>query len=94
MKWGSGSSRNGDMRVIKKYAWFPIRIKSRWEHTTEWRWLELVKIRQEYHTNADYDFMIIRDIKVYLFGGFWVNESFLEFDLAEKRDEKLKKLGL
>ena len=93
MKWVN-TARCDDERVIKKYSWYPIRIKSRWSNETEWRWLELVKIRQEYHTSADYDLNVIKDIKAYFFGGFWSNESFLEFDLAEKRDEKLKKLGL
>jgi len=28
MKWGS-KTKHGDTRILKKYAWFPIRIRSR-----------------------------------------------------------------
>jgi hypothetical protein len=37
---------------------------------------------------------LIKDIKVFLFGGYWKNEYFIEFDLDEKRDNKLKNLGI
>ena len=40
MKWGS-VAKHGDTRILKKYSWFPIRIKSRWSNPeVEWRWLE------------------------------------------------------
>ena len=51
MNWGS-VAKNGDTRILKKYAWFPIRIKNRWSKPEiEWYWLEQVKIKQEYNTN-------------------------------------------
>jgi hypothetical protein len=94
MKWGS-VAKHGDTRILKKYAWFPIRIKSRWGNPeVEWCWLEQVKIIQEYSTGSFHDSSIIKDIKVYLFGGYWESQYFMEFDLDEKRDNKLKKLGL
>lgn len=94
MKWGS-VAKNGDTRILKKYAWFPIRIRSRWsESEVEWCWLEEVKIKQEYETTNFDSVNLIKDIRVYLFGGYWVNKCFMEFDLAEKRDKKLKKLGI
>jgi hypothetical protein len=95
MKWGS-KTKNGDTRILKKYAWFPIRIRSKWGNPeVEWCWLEQVKIRQEYNTNNFHDDVnLIKDIKVFLFGGYWKNEYFIEFDLDEKRDNKLKKLGI
>lgn len=94
MKWGS-KTKHGDTRILKKYAWFPIRIKSRWVNPeVEWRWLEQVKIKQEYSTGSFHDSSIIKDIKVYLFGGYWESQYFMEFDLDEKRDNKLKKLGI
>lgn len=93
MRWGS-STKNGDTRILKKYAWFPIRIKNRWgNQEVEWSWLEKVKIKQEYSTGSFHD-SIIKDIKVYLFGGYWESQYFIEFDLDEKRDNKLKKLGI
>ena len=94
MKWGS-KTKHGDTRILKKYAWFPIRIRSRWGNPeVEWCWLEQVKIRQEYSTGSIHDFSIIKDIKVFLFGGYWKSEYFMECDLDEKRDNKLKKLGI
>lgn len=94
MKWGS-VAKHGDTRILKKYAWFPIRIKSRWGNPeVEWCWLEQVKIKQEYSTGSIHDSSIIKDIKVYLFGGYWESKYFMEFDLDEKRDNKLKKLGI
>jgi hypothetical protein len=94
MKWGS-VAKNGDTRILKKYAWFPIRIKSRWGNPeVEWCWLEQVKIKQEYNTSSIHDSSIIKDIKVYLFGGYWESQYFMEFDLDEKRDNKLNNLGI
>lgn len=95
MNWGS-VAKNGDTRILKKYAWLPIRIKNRWSQSEiEWCWLEQVKIKQEYNTNNFHDDLnFIKDIKVYLFGGYWKNEYFMDFDLDEKRDKKLKKLGI
>lgn len=37
---------------------------------------------------------IIQEIKGYFLGGYWVNKRFIELDISEKRDEKLKKLGI
>ena len=67
MKWGS-DAKNGDTRILKKYTWFPIRIKNRWSKPEiEWRWLEQVKIKQEYNTNNFHDDVnFIKDIRVYL----------------------------
>lgn len=94
MKWGS-VAKHGDTRILKKYSWFPIRIKSRWSNPeVEWRWLEQVKIKQEYSTGSFHDSSIIKDIRVYLFGGYWESQYFMKFDLDEKRDNKLKKLGI
>ena len=93
MKWGS-KVRQGGTRTITKFAFFPIRIRDRWAvPEVEWRWLEKVKILQEYHTICD-DVNLIRDLQIFLFGGYWKNERFLEFNLEEKRAEKLKKLGI
>jgi hypothetical protein len=95
MKWGS-SAKSNDTRILKKYAWFPIRIRDKWnDPKIQWRWLETVKIRQEYNTTSGHlDIGIIEDIKIYLFGGYWENLYFVELSKSEKRDEKLKKLGL
>lgn len=97
MRWGS-EAKNDDRRYIIKYAWYPIRIENRrFDPKIEWRWLETVKIRQNYNTNSDNDNMIkelLNWIKVGLFGGFWENECFIEFDKDELRDQKLKKLGI
>jgi hypothetical protein len=93
MNWGS-VAENGDTRILKKYAWFPIRIENRWGNPRiTWRWLEKVKIKQEYETYYD-DINLVKSIKVYLFGGYWKNKCFIEFNLDEKRDDKLKKLGI
>ena len=98
MKWGS-TNKNDDRRYIIKYAWFPTRIENRWsEPRIQWRWLERVKIRQEYKTHV-YDInnpfrMIYCELKIFLFGGFWENECFVEFSKDELRENKLKKLGL
>lgn len=92
MKWFS--NKRGETRVIKKYAWFPIRIYSRWrEPEVEWRWLETVKIEQEYEL-VNIDSTVLQEIKGYFLGGYWVNKRFIELDISEKRDEKLKKLGI
>lgn len=89
MKWGSSTKQN-DTRVLKKYAWFPIRIRQKWhDPKVQWRWLETVKIKQEYNTSNYHDFNLLADIKIYLFGGYWENMHFIELDLDEKRDEKL-----
>jgi hypothetical protein len=98
MKWGS-EAKNDDRRCIIKYAWYPIRIQNRWsDPKIEWRWLETVKIRQEYKNYAyhiDNPFkMIYCELKIFLFGGFWENELFVEFNKDELRDQKLKKLGI
>ena len=98
MRWGS-EAKNDDRRCIIKYAWYPIRIQNRWsDPKIEWRWLETVKIRQEYKNYAyhiDNPFkMIYCELKIFLFGGFWENELFLEFNKDELRDQKLKKLGI
>ena len=59
MKWGS-KTKHGDTRILKKYAWFPIRIRTRWGNPeVEWRWLEQVKIQQEYSTGSIHDFSIM-----------------------------------
>ena len=98
MRWGS-EAKNDERRYIIKYAWYPIRIENRWfDPKIEWRWLEKVKIRQEYQ-NSTYHIdnplvMIYCDLKLFLFGGFWKNECFIEFDKDELRDQKLKKLGI
>lgn len=98
MRWGS-EAKNDDRRCIIKYAWYPIRVENRWsDPKIEWRWLETVKIRQEYKNYAyhiDNPFkMIYCELKIFLFGGFWENELFLEFNKDELRDQKLKKLGI
>jgi hypothetical protein len=97
MRWGS-ESKNDDRRYIIKYAWYPIRIENRWfDPKVEWRWLELVKIRQEYYTYSD-DTNIFKDmknsLKIFFIGGFWKNEVFVDFDKSELRERKLKKLGI
>ncbi len=101
MKWGS--RKNDDRRYIIKYAWYPIRIENRWfDPKVEWRWLERVKIRQVYETNpsgwADPSNNIFKEIgnsiRVFLFGGIWRNELFVDFDKSELRERKLKKLGI
>lgn len=93
MKWGS-VAESGDTRIIKKFAWLPIRIKNKWsDRRVQWRWLERVKIEQEYNTFFD-DINPVKDLRLWLFGGFWKNERFLEFNLDEIRDKKLKKLGI
>jgi hypothetical protein len=96
MKWGS--HKNGDRRYIIKYAWYPIRIENRWfDPKVQWRWLELVKIRQEYYTYTD-DTNIFKymknSLKIFFLGGFWKNEMFVDFDKSEIREKKLKELGL
>ena len=69
--------------------------KSGWSNPeVEWCWLEQVKIKQEYNTSSIHDSSIIKDIKVYLFGGYWESQYFMEFDLDEKRDNKLNNLGI
>jgi hypothetical protein len=94
MKWGS-VSKNGETRVIVKYAFLPMRIKSIWaDNPIQWRWLEKVKIEQEYFTHCNDDINPIKDLKVWIFGGYWKNVRFLEFNKDEIRDEKLKKLGI
>lgn len=93
MKWGS-VAKNGETRIVKKFAWLPIRIKNRWSDIKiQWRWLESVKIEQEYNTMFD-GLNPITELKIWLFGGYWKNERFLEFNLDEIRDKKLKKLGI
>lgn len=98
MRWSS-EAKNDDRRYIIKYAWYPIRIENRWfEPKIEWRWLETVKIRQWYKTSTYHIdnplMMIYCDLKLFLFGGFWKNECFVEFGKDELRDQKLKKLGI
>jgi hypothetical protein len=97
MKWGS--HKNDERRYIIKYAWYPIRIENRWfDPKVQWRWLERVKIRQVYETdpwpNPNIFKEISNTIKVFLFGGIWKNEMFVEFDKSEIRDKKLKELGI
>lgn len=93
MKWGS-VAKNGETRIIKKFAWLPIRIENRWsDRKIQWRWLEPIKIEQEYNTMYD-GLNPIPYLKIWLFGGYWKNKRFLEFNLDEIRDKKLKKLGI
>ena len=87
MRWNSDNI-DGDRRIIIKYAWLPIRIKNR---SVEWRWLEQVKIRQEYRTDYFLDSgnllaELLNWIKTSLFGGFWINESFQDFDLEKMQE--------
>lgn len=53
----------------------------------------MVKIEQEYKM-VNIDSSMLQEIKGYFFGGYWINRKFLEFDISEKRDEKLRKLGI
>ncbi len=92
MKWGS-KFRNGELRTITKFAWFPIRINSRWDGT-EWAWLETVKIEQCYRTNERINSSMGQDLKVWLFGGYWLNERFVPKTKDEIRNDKLDKLGI
>lgn len=92
MKWNS--KRDGEIRVIKKYAWLPIRIKNYWgDPKIEWRWLEMVKIEQEYKV-PNINSSVLQEIKGYFFGGYWINRKFFEFGISDKRDKKLRKLGI
>lgn len=46
MRWKDISIPDeGEIRVIKKYLFFPRKIDG------EWRWFEWVKIRQKYYIN-------------------------------------------
>ena len=95
MRWGS--NKNDDRRYIIKYAWYPIRIENRWfEPKVQWRWFERVKIRQVYETDPWVDTNIFKEIsnsiKVFLFGGIWKNEMFVEFDKSELREKKTKEV--
>ena len=92
MKWGK-KWRNGEMRTITKFAWLPIRIDNRWEGA-EWVWFETVKIKQCYHTNERLSSSIGQDLKVWLFGGYWLNERFVPKTKDEIRNDKLDKLGI
>jgi hypothetical protein len=91
MKWGN-KWRNGEMRTITKFAWLPIRI-DRWEGA-EWVWFETVKIEQCYHTNERISSSVGQDFKVWLFGGYWLNERFVPKTKDEIRNDKLDKLGI
>ena len=91
MKWGS-KCRNGEMRTITKFAWLPIRI-DRWEGA-EWVWFETVKIKQCYYTNERISSSVGQDFKVWLFGGYWLNERFVPKTKDEIRNDKLDKLGI
>ena len=46
MKWKSRVARPGDERVVTFFAWLPVMIMG--DEILETRWLETVKIRQEY----------------------------------------------
>jgi len=61
MKWNNPTS--GSSRVVKKFAWWPIRIGK------EARWLERVTIRQQYVFNG-YSW----DTPIYV----WFNVEFLD----------------
>ena len=102
MKWGS-EAKNDDRRCIIKYAWYPIRIQNRWsDPKIEWRWLETVKIRQEYKNYAyhiDNPFkMIYCELKIFLFGsitnnvhsGSALRTSFKFFSKSEFRNKSSK----
>jgi hypothetical protein len=91
MKWGN-KWRNGEMRTITKFAWLPIRI-DRWEGA-EWVWFETVKIEQCYRTNERLSSSMGQDFKVWLFGGYWLNERFVPKTKDEIRNDKLDKLGI
>lgn len=95
-------AKHGETRILKKFTLLPIRIEVSDEHWRwrEWRWLEWVKVKQTWYTNhfkiiGKYaiTYSIIRSIKVRFFGGYWESE-FIDFDLSDKRDMKLKKLGI
>ena len=93
MKWGK-KWRNGEMRTITKFAWLPIRIQNIYQLGAEWVWLETVKIEQCYHTNERLSSSIGQELKVWLFGGYWLNERFVPKTKDEIRNDKLDKLGI
>ena len=51
MRWKKEVYSRGDKRIIKKFAYFPVYIHDIQGHASsgEWRWLETVKIEQEYY---------------------------------------------
>jgi hypothetical protein len=53
MKWNS--QKTGDIRILKKFAWFPITCYILCEDKKETRWLCFVKIQQRYETNFWYN---------------------------------------
>lgn len=57
MKWKSRVVRPGDERVVAFFAWLPVTIMG--DEMVETRWLQTVKIRQEYihHCWADVAFV-------------------------------------
>ncbi len=42
--------RNGDLRVVKRFAWYPRICREHWDNRVDStvRWLQTVYIRQEY----------------------------------------------
>lgn len=91
MKWRS-KHKVGEVRTITKFAWLPIRI-NRWSDT-EWTWLDTVKIEQCYYTRERMQTSLCQDIKVWIFGGYWLNERFVPKTKEEIRNQKLEKLGI
>jgi hypothetical protein len=49
MRWKKKTYTTGEIRIIKKFAWFPIKIKNeyRW---LEYRWLEYCTVKQKNFT--------------------------------------------
>ena len=97
MRWGS-QSENEQTRTITKYDWYPIRIYNRWaDKQIQWRWLERVKIEQEYNIHTDHHNIftdIKNEFKIFILGGYWENKRFLEFNTDELREQRLKDLGI
>ena len=78
-------------RVIKKFTIFPLRIYQYTSQITWWSWLSTTYILQSWEYSTNDDFMILSNIKVFFFGGYFRNSRIS--DKEEYEDYQKYKLN-